>query len=110
MSRESFGFAACVVGAALVGLGIYGYVPGWVTLVGGLAVAACGLLTFRGWSGGFLLLMGAWVTASTWIGWAARPWNLLVSGIAIVALGFQVGALATHGPVYAETGEEGSAG
>lgn len=107
MRREVFGFTACVVGAALVTLGLYAYVPTWVTLAGGLAVAACALLALGGWSASLLFVAGAWVAASTWIGWARQPWNLLVAGIAIVALGFQVGALAVHDPVYAESVEEG---
>jgi len=106
MSREVFGFAACVIGAALVTLGLYAYAPAWVTLAGGLAVAACGLLMLGGWSASLLFLAGAWLAASTWIPWARAPWNLLVAGIAIIALGFQAGALATHPPVYAEAADE----
>lgn len=107
MTREGFGFAASIIGGVLLVLGLYGYTPEWVTLVGGAAVAACSLLTLGGWGASLLFLSGIWMLASTWIGWARRPWNLIVFGIAIVSLGFLAGALSVAPPTFGSAGDTG---
>jgi hypothetical protein len=95
MSRDGFGYAASVIGAALVVAGLYSYAPAWVPLAGGLAAAVCGLLTLAGWGPALLIVAGAWMAVSSGIDWARQPWNLLVFGVAILALGFMAGALRT---------------
>jgi hypothetical protein len=101
MSRDGFGYAASVIGAALVVAGLFAFTPTWVPLAGGLAAVVCGLLTLGGWGPWLLVAAGAWMAASSGIEWARRPWNLLVIGLAIVALGFVAGALRVRPPALA---------
>lgn len=106
MSRDGFGYAASVIGAALVVAGLYSYAPAWVLLAGGLAAAVCGLLTLAGWGPGLLIVAGAWMAVSSGIDWARQPWNLLVFGVAILALGFMAGAVKTPDVSFLEPLDE----
>ncbi len=107
MGRDFFGFAGCVIGAGLVAVGLYSYTPGWIFMAGGLAAAACGLLSLGGWGAGLLAVAGLWVLVSSAIGWARQPWNLLVMGIAILGLGFMAGALRARAPSLVEADDDG---
>lgn len=100
-AKSDVGFGCSAVGAGMLAAGASGYVATWVFVVAGAALALGGLMTL-GLRGSVLLaLCGAWLALSVRVDGAAEPWNLLVSGIAAVALGFTVGVTGLLGSVRA---------
>jgi hypothetical protein len=91
MDRSDVGFAASVVGAALLVAGVLDVTPAWVFLVGGAALALAGLGTLRLRGSLLLLLCGGWTLAAPFVPGAAAQWNLMVVGLLGVALGFTAG-------------------
>jgi len=91
MDRSDVGFAASVVGAALLVAGVLDVTPTWVFVLGGAALALAGLATLRLRGSALLILSGVWTLAAPFVPGAAAQWNLLVVGLLGVSLGFTAG-------------------
>lgn len=82
---------AAVAGALLMAAGILGYSEGWLFAAGGGAAALAGLVSLGGRGAVPLLLAGAWLLVSSFVGWAVQ-WNALAGGILLVATSFVAAA------------------
>lgn len=93
MKRQDSGFAAAVAGAVLVSSGVLQIVSaGLVTAVGAIAALA-GLASLGTRGSVALAVVGGWLLASGIAGVALATWNLMATGLVVVALGFLVGAV-----------------
>lgn len=92
MRRSEAGFVAAVTGAVLVAAGAAAFHPTWLPVTGGAVALLAGLLSLGRRGSLMLALVGAWMVLSAFLPWAAAPWNLMLGGLAVVALGFLSGA------------------
>ena len=101
--RTWFSFVAAVAGAGLMAAGILDYTVAWLFVAGGAVAVVAGLSGLGGRGAVPLLVAGAWLLVSAFVGWAAQ-WNAMVGGILVVATAF----LATAArPPEAEAGAAG---
>ncbi len=101
--RTWFSFVAAVAGAGLMVAGIIDYTAAWLFVAGGAVALVAGLSSLGGVGAVPLLMTGAWLLVSAFVGWAVQ-WNALLGGILLVATAF----LATA--VRAPEAEAGAAG
>lgn len=92
--RTWLSFTAAVSGGVLVAGGILGFHPGWIFVGAGALCGLAGLINIGERGGVSLLLAGAWLLVSVFVGWAAT-WNAFAGGIVAVATGFLATAATT---------------
>lgn len=89
MRREDLPLVAATAGALLIVAGAYGLEARWIFVSGGVFVALPGLAAAGARGVALLFACGVWLAGSVLVGgWALAPWNLMVTGLAAVALGF----------------------
>lgn len=98
MRRSEAGFVAAVAGAVLVAAGAAAFHPTWLPVAGGAVALLAGLLSLGTRGSLVLAVVGGWMVLSAFLPWAAAPWNLMLGGLAVVALGFLSGAAGAAAP------------
>lgn len=107
MKRQDTAFGAAVFGAVLVSAGALGHTSGGLVATVGVVAALAGLMSLRTRGSLALILAGGWLLFSGIMGVALTTWNTFVSGLAVVSLGFVVGAIGSTAEEVAQVpGEE----